>query len=171
MGDIEILIFAFIFFPVALFISVLLHEVGHLLAYRLFGRKVEKCIIGKNESRALIAKSFFGTNYIFKVSSFYSSSGVTISSEVSRLSEIEIKIIAIAGPLMNLVLSIIFFYFLSHHHNTDFTYIFYLVMVCVNGGMFVMNLYPSTKKPSDGALFFHTAKMHGVLAKMIEEIL
>lgn len=161
----------YIFF-VVLPLSVLLHEIGHQLAFLWCGRKVERCIVGRYNSRVLFAKTLFGTKYIF-TTTFFLGGGVTISSEVSKLSEKEIKVVAIAGPLVNFGLLIGFsllFWMESQKMPLQFNnyHIFYFTAIIMNLFLFVVNMLPLRSKPTDGALLFHTAKMHSVLVKMNE---
>lgn len=172
--------------------SVVLHELGHYLAYRLIGKEVEFLLIGRNKSKflnrlldpELTLKSPIG-NFIYYPFRLH---GVTVSSEFPNLTSKELRIVIAAGPVMNLLLAIVssialYFYldnsYLIHTSASYFAVnLFFTLTALVNLGLFITNLIPKRKRNfyNDGKLLllgycpYSYEELNGLSGQIAEEM-
>ncbi len=143
------------------FVSILLHEVGHVIAYRAHGKKVEFCIVGTSKEFRL---SFLNPEYSFKFAGTtfiltpWLFSGVTLSSDFTGLDKKELFKIAASGPVVNIFLFLssasvlIYGYTYLIFHESIF--IILISVAALNFSLSVVNLYPIVKDNfyNDGAI-------------------
>lgn len=149
-------------FLLIIIISVFFHEIGHLIAYKSNGRKVEFCIVGTGGRFIKYEFSFtlFGTIFIFRPFSL-SSSGIVLSSEFPELTAKEIRRVAYSGPVVNFILAtlaLIGLWYIFHDgiYNYERHLIFIIgAITTINFSLGIINLIPIKNEygmMSDGAM-------------------
>ena len=141
-----------VIYPI-IFVSTIMHEVGHYLAAIILGWKPKYFLIGSklpyfNRLNSLIKFEVMGTK--FSINPLGLGGLVDLDSYIKNVSIFKIRIMCFCGPLMNFILfyisfiSAIYFYGYDYNFSNFYLYIF----ISCNLAMFFLNLYPSKK--SDG---------------------
>ena len=150
--SIELVYFLFSIY-ITVFISTVMHEIGHYLIARLLGYKPKYFITGTrapvlNKLNSLI--SFKLSNTDISINPLGLGGLVDLDSYIKNVSCFKIKIMCFSGPLMNFILFYISFLFAMYYYGYDdkFSNIYLDVFMACNFFMFILNLYPSKK--SDG---------------------
>ena len=141
-----------VIYPI-IFVSTIMHEVGHYLAAIILGSKPKYFLIGSklpyfNRLNSLIKFEVMGTK--FSINPLGLGGLVDLDSYIKNVSIFKIKIMCFCGPLMNLILFYISLKFAIYFYGYDYNFSnFYLyIFISCNLAMFFLNLYPSKK--SDG---------------------
>ena len=136
-----------------IFISVIIHEIGHYAGSRLLGYKPKYFIIGTG---APILKKYnswitFEINKIkVSINPFGFGGLVDIDSYIKNASSFKIKIMCFGGPIMNFIFFYISFIFAMYFYGYDdkFNNIYLNIFMSCNLAFFFLNLLPH--QGSDG---------------------
>lgn len=119
--SIELVYFLFSIY-ITVFISTVMHELGHYIAARLLGYKPKYFIIGTrapvlNKLNSLI--SFKLNNTDMSINPLGLGGLVDLDSYIKNVSCFKIKIMCFSGPLMNFILFYISFLFAMYYYGYD----------------------------------------------------
>jgi tetratricopeptide (TPR) repeat protein len=140
----------FLLLPLFLFATILPHELGHAIAARLVGAHVLAIIIG--HGKIVFELKFPGQTITFKLIPM---GGFTISAHKNKsLFRLKKFIVALAGPLANILLALILFPYLSSGGfiTWDFEHEFIPLRLFIFANIVtaVVNLWPSTAQTELG---------------------
>ena len=152
LNNIELAYYLLAIYPIV-FISIIMHEIGHYVVARILGAKPKYIIIGSrtpyiNRLNSLIKFEVLGIK--ISINPLGIAGLVDLDSYIKDMSSFKIKLMCFGGPLVNFILFYISFIFAMHLYGYDdkFNNIYLNAFMLCNLFLFILNLYPSEK--SDG---------------------
>lgn len=152
LNNTELAYYLLAIYPIV-FISIIMHEIGHYIAARILGAKPKYIIIGSrtpyiNRLNSLIKFEVLGIK--ISINPLGIAGLVDLDSYIKDMSNFKIKLMCSGGPLVNFILFYISFIFAMYLYGYDdkFNNIHLNAFMLCNLFLFILNLYPSEK--SDG---------------------